>query len=213
MEKTDLVPGGSRPLRCWIVSVMAACTIGMMSVHAQDLEYSVTVQEVLGEIQKGIHQARQKLADNPSLPKLSHVELNLNTVLKTSRSGGIRILIFSFGKKWEKEDVQKLSLRLEPIDTSGFAGKPKPPLSEQLANAIVGAAVGVGKASLDADVPLHLQKLSVELGFIVRTEGGGSVGLKFGIEPITVDLQGKGNVKKEAIQKLTVVFEERQQPK
>ena len=194
----------TRTLRLVVASLAAGCMIG---VGAPAQEGETSVDAVLGEIQKGIHLARQTLAGDPSLPRLDHVEVSLNTVLKKSGGGGFKILIFSFGKKWEKESVQKLTLKLKPYGSSNLAGAPKPPLSEQLANAIVGAVRGVSGARSHADVPLELQKLSVEIGFIVRTEGTGGVSGKFSVEPVSVEIEGKGGVSNEALQKLTVVLE------
>ncbi len=168
---------------------------------AQSPPDAITVQEVLNEIQRGLSGAQQELVAG-KIPPLDSVVLNLLTEYNAKGGPKFRILIFSFGKTWEKQRSNQLVLTLKPPKPEveqplgGTAG-----ISTQLVAAIVAAAQGVKEAE-SGKPPLLLDSLKAEFSFVVKEVTSG--GVKFEIVPVSAELSG--DLSKKAVHTVTVTF-------
>jgi hypothetical protein len=160
----------------------------------------VLIERVLSEVQKALDETRTRTQD-VALPPLSTVTLTLQTVVTKSAGGKFKILIFSFGKKWEKERAQELVFQLKPsanirsIDALGQS------LAEGLTDALVSAAQGV-KNARNAQPPLELQEFKAVVSFVVTETDG--VGAEFKIEPVSIELGS--DIKTKALHKIELHF-------
>lgn len=178
-----------------------------MALHdapvAQDARDSdgVTIQEVLTEIQRGLSDAQQILVA-AKMPPLDSVVLNLQTDYNVQGGPKFKLLIFSFGKSWERQRSNELVLTLKPPKPSAEVQvSTGPGLANQLVAAIVAAAQGV-KAAESGTPPLQLATLKAEFGFVVKESS--SAGVKFEIVPVSADL--KADWSKKAVHTITVTF-------
>jgi hypothetical protein len=165
---------------------------------------AVTIQEVLTEVQRGLAEAQQQLAAG-KIPPLDSVVLNLQTEYNVQGGPRFKLLIFTFGKTWERQRSNELVITLKPPKPSmetQIAATPN--LASQLVAAIVAAAQGVRDAETSTP-PLQLTTLKAEFGFVVKEST--SAGAKFEIVPVSADL--KGDWSKKAVHTITVTFASR----
>lgn len=191
-------------IRYLVLPVLAAAAL-VPPLQAQsppaEEEDELLISTVLNEIQKGLLES-SRLIEDEQLPPLKSVVLTLQTEHKRSAGGGIKILIFSFGKTWERTKSHQLVLTLKPPK----AGDEQPVslselLSEQLVNAIVTSAKGISAAAR-AQPPLELTDLKAEFKFVVQSGKKGSG--TFSVLPVGVDL--KGDLSKKAVHSVVVQF-------
>ena len=169
----------------------------------------VLIDQLLREIQVGLAKAQKDLAAE-KIPPLQSVTLDLVAEAKVAVGGKINLYIVTFGAKWEKERTQQVEVTLKPPSPNLPMKVAKgPSVSDQLANAIVSAGKGVQAARNDKSVPLAASGLKVVLSFVVKGDTAG--GTKFEIAPVTFDLSGR--LANQAIQKITVVYQNPEQPK
>ena len=162
---------------------------------------AITIQEVLTEVQRGLSEAQQQLVA-AKIPPLDSVVLHLLTEYNVSGGPKFKVLIFSFGKTWERQRSNELVITLKPpkpqveIQATGTPG-----LATQLVAAIVAAAQGVRDAETGTP-PLQLATLKAEFGFVVKEST--SAGVKFEIVPVSSDV--KADWSKKAVHTITVTF-------
>lgn len=183
-----------------LVSVSFSCVYSQSNSDAQGQE----IQEVLKEIQLGLSNTQDFLKSEEMLP-LSSVELKLETFEKKQKDGSFKILIFTFGKKWEKELAQEIYIKLIP---------PKPKeikevssnssLAESLKKMIVAVGKGIKDSSENTTVPLEASEIKVQLKFTIKKEKG--AGLEWEILPISSVVKGNTNLSKTAIHTMTITF-------
>lgn len=161
----------------------------------------ITIQEVLTEIQRGLSDAQQILVA-AKIPPLDSVVLNLQTEFNVQGGPKFKLLIFSFGKTWERQRSNELVLTLKPPKPStDVQVSATPGLADQLVTAIVAAAQGVKDAE-SGTPPLQLATLKAEFGFVVKESTSADV--KFEIVPVTADL--KADWSRKAVHTITVTF-------
>jgi hypothetical protein len=162
---------------------------------------AITIQEVLTEVQRGLSEAQQQLVA-AKIPPLDSVVLHLLTEYNVSGGPKFKVLIFSFGKTWERQRSNELVITLKPpkpaleVHATGTPG-----LATQLVAAIVAAAQGVRDAETGTP-PLQLASLKAEFGFVVKEST--SAGVKFEIVPVSSDV--KADWSKKAVHTITVTF-------
>ena len=162
---------------------------------------AITIQEVLTEVQRGLSEAQQQLVA-AKIPPLDSVVLHLLTEYNVSGGPKFKVLIFSFGKTWERQRSNELVITLKPpkpqveVQATGTPG-----LATQLVAAIVAAAQGVRDAETGTP-PLQLASLKAEFGFVVKEST--SAGVKFEIVPVGSDI--KADWSKKAVHTITVTF-------
>lgn len=119
-----------RSSRAALVGLLISLGLPKMVETAQPQLLEATVGEVLTEVQKAMVDTQTRLAKG-SLPQLESVVLSLQSIVTKQVGGQIKFLIFSFGRKWEKERSQLVELKLVPPEPSAeLAGVPS--ISEQL---------------------------------------------------------------------------------
>jgi Trypsin-co-occurring domain 2 len=183
------------------VTVAAMALHGAAVVHDTPDADGITIQEVLTEIQRGLSDAQQILVA-AKIPPLDSVVLNLQTEFNVQGGPKFKLLIFSFGKTWERQRSNELVLTLKPPKPSTEAeASAEPGLANQLVAAIVAAAEGVKDAE-SATPPLQLATLKAEFGFVVKEST--SAGVKFEIVPVNADV--KADWSKKAVHTITVTF-------
>jgi len=162
---------------------------------------AITIQEVLTEVQRGLSDAQRQLVA-AKIPPLDSVVVHLLTEYHVSGGPKFKVLIFSFGKTWERERSNELTITLRPPRADQ---QPEllntPGLASQLVTAIVAAAQGVKDAEAGTP-PLQLANLKAEFGFVVKEST--SAGAKFEIVPVSADL--KADWSKKAVHTITVTF-------
>ena len=162
---------------------------------------AITIQEVLTEVQRGLSEAQQQLVA-AKIPPLDSVVLHLLTEYNVSGGPKFKVLIFSFGKTWERQRSNELVITLKPpkpqveVQATGTPG-----LATQLVAAIVATAQGVRDAETGTP-PLQLATLKAEFGFVVKEST--SAGVKFEIVPVSSDI--KADWSKKAVHTITVTF-------
>lgn len=164
---------------------------------------AVTIESVLGEIQHGLADA-QTVLNAAKMPPLKSVVLTLHTEYDKKGGAKFSVLIFSFGKTWDKQRSNELVLTLTPPPPAKAvtdAVGTHPGLSTALVQAIVSVAQGVRDAA-STKPPLVLDTLKAEFGFVVQTST--SAGAKFEISPVSADLSG--DLSKKAVHTMTVTF-------
>jgi hypothetical protein len=162
---------------------------------------AITIQEVLTEVQRGLSDAQHQLVA-AKIPPLDSVVLHLLTEFNVSGGPKFKVLIFSFGKTWDRQQSNELTVTLKPPKADQPAALVSTPgLASQLVAAIVAAAQGVKDAEAGTP-PLQLASLKAEFGFVVKEST--SAGAKFEIVPVSVDL--KADWSKKAVHTLTVTF-------
>src|SRR5436190_12825223 len=103
---------------------------------------AITIQEVLTEVQRGLSEAQQQLVA-AKIPPLDSVVLHLLTEYNVSGGPKFKVLIFSFGKTWERERSNELTITLKPPKADQQSELLSAPgLASQLVAAIVAAAQG-----------------------------------------------------------------------
>jgi hypothetical protein len=179
-----------------------AITTARISASPQDAPAdAITIQEVLTEVQRGLSEAQQQLVA-AKIPPLDSVVLHLLTEYNVSGGPKFKVLIFSFGKTWERQRSNELVITLKPpkpavdVHATGTPG-----LATQLVAAIVAAAQGVRDAETGTP-PLQLASLKAEFGFVVKEST--SAGVKFEIVPVSSDI--KADWSKKAVHTITVTF-------
>jgi len=159
----------------------------------------VTVTNVVREIETALGLVKTGMASRGvKLPPFKSATVTLQTTVMKQAGGGFTFLVFTFGKKWSKEQSQTLELVLSLPAVQGI--RPTATVAQDLANAILDAAAGVAAAGS----PLTMKSVSVELSFVVKSEDGG--GLKFTIAPI--DISFTEDLTRTAIHKIAFVFAE-----
>src|SRR5262249_17244187 len=130
------------------------------------------------------------------------VVLNLETEYNVQGGPKFKLLIFSFGKTWERQRSNELVLTLKPPKPSTEVQvSATPSFASQLVAAIVAAAQGVATAE-SGTPPLQLATLKAEFGFVVKEST--SAGAKFEIVPVSADV--KVDWSKKAVHTITVTF-------
>jgi hypothetical protein len=188
-----------RPL---IAVVLSACSTAAFTQQPENPQ-SVSIEQLLAEVQTGLARAQMKLAEG-KMPLLQSVSLNLIAEARKDGGGKVNLFIVSFGQKWEKNVSQEIEIKLvPPKPLQPLAITKGPSVADQLATAIVSAAEAVQRARTHKDVPLVTSSLKVVLSFVVKENM--SAGARFQIVPVTFDLSGElGNT---ATQKITVVYQ------
>jgi type II secretory pathway pseudopilin PulG len=161
----------------------------------------VLIDQLLKQVQSALARAQTDLR-HENIPPLQSVTLDLTAEVKKEVGGTINLFIVTFGHKWEKSRSQEIEVTLKPPAPSQLISK-GPSVSDELVKAIESAARGVQAARANGQVPLVASGLKVVLSFVVT--GDTSVGAKFQIVPVTVDLSG--DLANSAIQKITVVYQ------
>lgn len=169
--------------------------------QTQDTQ-GIVIDQLLKEIQIGLRKVQNDLRGE-GIPPLQSVTLDLTAEVKKEVGGKINLFIVSFGHKWEKSRSQEIEVTLKPPKPSPLVAKGPPSVADELVKAIESAAQGVQAARENKDVPLVASALKVVLSFVVT--GDTSVGAKFQIAPVTVDLSG--DLANSAIQKITVLYQ------
>ena len=181
----------------WIITIAPAPS----PLQDQPAADAVTIQEVLTEVQRGLAEAQQRLVAGKT-PPLDSVVLNLQTEYNVQGGPRFKLLIFTFGKTWERQRSNELVITLKPPKPSL---EPQitatPSLASQLVAAIVAAAQGVNDAET-VSPPLQLTGLKAEFRFVVKEST--SAGAKFEILPISADLNADWS--KKAVHTITVTF-------
>ena len=187
---------------CGAAILLFVVTTSRLSPAPQDAPAdAITIQEVLTEVQRGLSEAQQQLVA-AKIPPLDSVVLHLLTEYNVSGGPKFKVLIFSFGKTWERQRSNELVITLKPpkpqveIQATGTPG-----LATQLVAAIVAAAQGVRDAETGTP-PLQLASLKAEFGFVVKEST--SAGVKFEIVPVSSDV--KADWSKKAVHTITVTF-------
>lgn len=187
-------------------TVIAVVVISLLFVQGyaqqnQDTQ-GVVIDQLLKEVQIGIAKVQNDLGGD-GIPPLQSVTLNLTAEVKKDVGGKINLFIVSFGHKWEKGLTQEVEVTLKPPTPKKLVGRGAPSVADQLVKAIESAARGVQAARANKDVPLVASGLKVVLSFVVK--GDTSLGAKFEIIPVTVDLSG--DLQNSAVQKITVIYQ------
>ena len=167
-------------------------------------ETKVTIEQVLAEVQIGLAKAQTEMADL-NMPPLKSVTLTLQTLL--TRAGGpkLKLLVFSFGQTWEKEQSQEMILELTPPRPyTPFDIATEAKLSVQLVEAIISAAQGV-QAARTGKPPLWLNRMEAEFTFVIKTQTTGSLAVNVEIVPVSAELSG--DLQKKALHKMKIAFE------
>lgn len=181
----------------WIITIAPAPSPSQDKPAAD----AVTIEEVLTEVQRGLAEAQQQLVAG-KIPPLDSVVLNLQTEYKVQGGPRFKLLIFTFGKTWERQRSNELVITLKPPKPSlepQIAATPS--LASQLVAAIVAAAQGVRDAETGTP-PLQMTGLRAEFRFVVKEST--SAGAKFEILPVSADLSGDWS--KKAVHTITVTF-------
>ena len=163
--------------------------------HAQS---AIVVDALLTELQRTlvrVHDTR----DDVDLPALSKVTVNLKSALKTNSDGKVSLFVVEFGSSVAKESVLEIRLDLRPPRDSDPS--PVSSAGDLLADAIIQSATAVMHATRGIP-PLHLNKLTASIRFVVESDTGGNAGFK--ILPVTVELGA--NVESQTSQELIVEF-------
>jgi hypothetical protein len=162
---------------------------------------AITIQEVLTEVQRALSEAQHQLIA-AQVPPLDSVVLHLLTEYNVSGGPKFKVLIFSFGKTWERQRSNELTITLKPPKPDQpLQSLSTPPLATQLVAAIVAAAQGVKDAEAGTP-PLQLATLKAEFGFIVKEST--SAGARFEIVPVSADV--KADWSKKAVHTISVTF-------
>jgi hypothetical protein len=164
---------------------------------AREVTKGAVIAEVLTQVQRALQNAAERTA-GMGLPPLATVTLTLQTVITVAGGVKFKFLVFSFGQTWEKERSHELVLTLAP--PKARLGM-KAALADELADAIVEAAIGV-KDGLAGSPALALTALKSTVSFVVT--GDTSAGAEFALEPIKIEL--KGDLKTKAIHKIELTF-------
>jgi hypothetical protein len=161
----------------------------------------VAIQTVISEVKTALGDVQTTLKDN-SLPPLKSITLNLQAVADKNGGPSVKLWVFSFGHKWEKEKSQEITIELgaPPAGAPRKAGTQT--LTQAFEDAIISAAQGVEAARKEGGVALELKSLSVELSFTVKNSNSAKGTIE--IAPITLDLDADWS--KTAIQKIQIVF-------
>lgn len=188
---------------CGAAIVLFTLTTSLPASFTQDHPPAdaITIQEVLTEVQRALADVQHQLVA-AQIPPLDSVVLHLLTEYNVSGGPKFKVLIFSFGKTWERERSNELTITLKPPKANQ---QPEllntPGLASQLVAAIVAAAQGVKDAEAGTP-PLQLASLKAEFGFVVKEST--SAGAKFEIVPVSADL--KADWSKKAVHTITVTF-------
>lgn len=154
---------------------LAAMLVMLVSLFPirSDAQTSVVVDDLLTTVQQTLIRVQDAI-DEDDLPELSKVTLNLKSVLKKEATGGVSLYIVEFGSGVERESILQLSLELEPPQYPDSS--PVAELTDLLANAIIEAVRAVNRAT-GAEPPLHLNKLTATVRFVVQADS--SAGINF----------------------------------
>ncbi len=134
------------------VAVVALASVAPAAAEAQtpgsgtEDKTAVQIETILKEVQLGLSKVQATLVEE-SLPPLASVQLTLKTVVKHEGGPVFKFLVFSFGKKWEKERAQSLTLTLKPPKPATSEVSSKRTVADMLAGAIVSAARGANSLS------------------------------------------------------------------
>ncbi len=185
--------------------IISCCFLGLLIVACPSLcgqvdKTSVTVQELLLQIQTGIGEAKAQIAKQ-SFPPLDSVTLTLQTEAKKDASGKFNLWFVKLGGGVGSAASSQMIIILRPTDvaTSRVSATP---VSQVLRDAIIGAAQGVAEAAKDPDVPLRMDSLSVELKFTVSKSG--NAGIDVTLQPIGGGISG--NISSSNVHALLVKF-------
>lgn len=186
---------------CAAVLALVTTTAHLAGLPQEKADDGITIQEVLTEVQRGLSDAQQLLLA-ANIPPLDSVVLNLQTEYNVQGGPKFKLLIFSFGKTWERQRSNELVLTLKPPKPSTDVQRANTTgLANQLVAAIVAAAQGVKDAE-SGSPPLQLATLKAEFGFIVKEST--SAGGKFEIVPVSADVKVEWS--KKAVHTITVTF-------
>ena len=172
------------------LSLVAAAAVALAIVVAAVVCYMVVRSQLLGQIDSALQQqaglvSQLRTCSENSLatPPLDSVVLHLLTEYNVSGGPKFKVLIFSFGKTWERQRSNELVITLKPPKPSTDAQvAATPSLAGQLVAAIVAAAQGVRDAETGTP-PLQLATLKAEFGFVVKESS--TAGVKFEIVPVS----------------------------
>jgi hypothetical protein len=171
---------------------------------------AVPLPDVIAQVQKAIQCYQEdRTGDLNALPDLESAELDFKVVNDTKLGGTLSVLIFKLGATSVGETTDDVTYKYgltpppKPSDQGPFSAtlaNPNLTFDDQLANTIVEAAAAVkNNEKLDK---LCFQQLTVTLQYAVQL--GGSIGLTFPIELVTVGLSAEKD--RNAIQGVKLVF-------
>jgi len=180
---------------------LGAGACGSCGPFTPSAQNSLKVEDLLKEVHIALNAAAPSL-EQLHVP-LRTVTLNLQTVATNKGGGSLDLWVVSLGQSIECEATQELSLTLVPAPLAkGY--REKASFGEQLAKAIVSAAQSV-QGDHDPQSPLKLHQLNASVTFGVAEETKGSG--RFKVVPVAAGVEG--SMKRKAVQKITLVFEEK----
>jgi hypothetical protein len=169
-----------------------------------DPSQAAAVQDVIGQVKDALSDAQTDLAKQnlKSLPALSKVDLDLQTVIAKKAGATFQFWIISIGGTWEKDRSQELDISLVPPNPGNPKQISTASLTQSMVQAIESAAHGVSGAG-DGSIPLKTSSVVIKISFTVKLDG--SAGAKTPeLLPITADVSG--DLSKTAVQTLTLTF-------
>lgn len=183
-----------------LLSLLLVASLSTVAAAQTATGRDVAIERVLTEVQRGLSDAQRQLAGR-GLPPLESVTLTLKTTAGRTTGGKFKLFIISFGRTVSNEKTQELTLLLTPPEAAPAPVAAAPTVAEALVDALVSAVEGV-QAAKNANPPLSLKQLDVELSFVLTSGGGG--GLEFEIVPLSGDFAG--DVKNTAVHTIHVTL-------
>lgn len=145
------------------------------------------LNEVVDEVKIALQDIQNQLAVG-ELPPLSEVSIKFKTITKKTTSGSIKLFVFSFGKKRQKEFTNEVEIVLnpEPAGTPLPVSGSKIKISDQLVASIVSAAEAI-KNIKDSPPKLKTSSVSTELKFVLTNSN--TPGVSVELAPFTLGLE------------------------
>src|SRR5260370_31790257 len=128
----------------------------------------VAIQTVIAEVKTALAGVQTTLKDN-SLPPLKSVTLKLQTVADKNGGPSVKLWVFSFGHKWEKEKSQEITIELGAPPAGAPRKTGTQTLTQACEEAIISAAQRVEAARKYGGVALELKCLSLERASTAKT--------------------------------------------
>ena len=161
-----------------------------------------TTSAPLNKILKLVTESLQELKSKSQVlsVKPGKVSVTFKTESTQQTGAGIKILIFNFGKKWEKVRTNEVTFNYKLEKPESFA---KAKMSDQLALALNNALTSASKATKVDD--LVLTGFSVQISFSVQKST--DVGAEYEIIPLPVTPKLSKSWKNKAIHTIKITFE------
>lgn len=185
-----------------LISIFLTCSSLLFSQGDND-DKQFPLEDVLTEVKNALKTTQTELKDD-GFPLLKTVDLSFQTVTSKSSGPTFKFLIFSFGKKVEKERAQAVTFTLKaPEANSSTEVSAAPAITQQLISAMKMASESIKNLENDEEVPLDLSTVVIELKFVVKTVSDSSI--SFEISPITIE--GNRKLSKTAVHTIKLTFE------